>query len=141
LAFGLVLLLNLTQSWIFPIFTRNPETLALIGSLLLVSIVMESGRTFNVILIPALKGSGDVNFPVVVGIVFMWGVGVLGSWSLGVLAGWGLLGVWCAMAADETLRGVIMIARWRSGRWMGKSFVSSPATVALQAVTPASEEE
>lgn len=139
---GLVLLLNLFQGPLFGIFTQNPETLALIGAVLLVSIALEPGRNFNVILIPALKGAGDVKFPVFVGIVFMWGVGVVGSWLFGVVFGWGLVGVYLALAADEWIRGSIIYWRWKSGKWRGKGFVGNQTSaVQLKAVSPAAEEE
>lgn len=142
ISLGMVLLVNLFQGPLFSIFTHNPETLVLIGSVLLVSIALEPGRNFNVILIPALKGAGDVKFPVFVGIVFMWGVGVVGSWLFGVVFGWGLVGVYLALCADEWVRGLLMLARWRSGKWRGRSFVShQTSAVQLKAVTPVAEEE
>ena len=134
-------LVNLLQGPLFSIYTHDPATLALIGSVLLVSAVLEPGRAFNLILIPALKGAGDVRFPVSVGIVFMWSVGVLGSWIFGIVLGWGLVGIYVALCADEWIRGLCMMARWRSGRWRGKGFVDAGAAVALKAVTPAMEEE
>lgn len=138
----MILLVNLFQGPLFSIFTQNPETLALIGSVLLVSIAQETGRNFNVILIPALKGAGDVKFPVIVGIIFMWGIGVLGSWLFGVVFGWGLVGVFAALSADEWIRGSIIFARWKSGRWRGKGFVGNQTSaIQLKAVTPVAEEE
>jgi putative MATE family efflux protein len=136
-----IVLVNLLQGPLFSIFTHDPGTLALIGSVLLVSAVLEPGRAFNLILIPALKGAGDVRFPVFVGIIFMWSVGVLGSWVFGIVLGWGLVGVYVALCADEWIRGLCMFWRWHSGRWRGKGFVDSGAAVALKAVTPAVEEE
>ncbi|MEI8096216.1 MAG: MATE family efflux transporter [Spirochaetales bacterium] len=141
IAMAAVLVLNLIQGLVFPLLTKTPEVLATISVLLLISFVMEAGRTFNVILIPALKGAGDVNFPVLVGIASMWGVGVFGGWTLGIGLGWGLVGVWAAVACDELLRGVVMLLRWRSGRWKGKSFVNAPEAVELKSVTPGGQEE
>jgi len=137
----MVLVLNLFQGPLFGILTKNHEVLAMIGSVLVVSMVLEPGRNFNVILIPALKGAGDIKFPVFVGMVFMWGIGVLGSWLFGIVFGWGLVGVYVALCLDEWTRGTIMFFRWRSGKWRGKGFVSDPSAVQLKAVSPAAEEE
>ena len=52
-----------------------------------------------------------------------WGVSVLGAWFLGVWLGLGLVGVWVAMAADEWLRGIVMLRRWRSGVWRRMTLV------------------
>jgi Na+-driven multidrug efflux pump len=90
---------------------------------LLVALVHEPGRNFNTVIIPALKGAGDVRFPVYVGIASMWGIGVGGAWFLGLHLGYGLPGVWCAMAADEWVRGLIMWWRWRSGAWKSLALV------------------
>jgi Na+-driven multidrug efflux pump len=97
----------------------------MVTAVLFVAIFHEPGRDFNTIIIPALKGAGDIRFPVYVGIVSMWGVSVFGSWLLGLKMGLGLLGVWIAMASDEWLRGLIMLWRWRSGVWKASSLVNT----------------
>jgi putative MATE family efflux protein len=114
------------------LFSQDPAVLALAGSVLVVSLVLEPGRNFNTIIIPALKGAGDVRFPVYVGMASMWGVSVVGSWFLGVHLGFGLVGVWWAMSADEWLRGIVMLLRWRSGAWRAKRLIGgdSEASVA-----------
>ena len=139
---GMVVLLNLVQTSVFGLMTKNPAILTLIGSVLVVSMVLEPGRNFNVILIPALKGAGDVRFPVVLGVIFMWGVGVLGSWLFGVVLGWGLVGVYVALCLDEWTRGLMAFLRWRSGRWRGKGFAGNQAAaVQAKAISPVAEEE
>lgn len=67
-----------------------------------------------------------MRFPVYVGIASMWGIGVGGAWLLGLHLGYGLPGVWCAMAADEWVRGLIMWWRWRSGAWKSLALVRPP---------------
>ncbi len=109
---------------ILALFTEDPEVLGLAGAVLLVALVHEPGRNFNTVIIPALKGAGDVRFPVYVGMASMWGVGVVGAWVLGVHLGYGLPGVWAAMAADEWLRGGVMFLRWRSDAWRSKALLS-----------------
>jgi Na+-driven multidrug efflux pump len=138
----MVVLLYLLHAPVFGLMTKDPEILALIGSVLLVSMVLEPGRNFNVILIPALKGAGDVKFPVILGVIFMWGVGVLGSWLFGVVFGWGLVGVYVALCTDEWTRGLMAFFRWKSGQWRGRGFVANQtAAVQLKAVSPVAEEE
>ena len=55
----------------------------------------------NLITISALKGSGDVKFPVLYGICSMWGIMVLGSWLFGMKLGYGLVAVWWSIGSDE----------------------------------------
>lgn len=102
---------------ILRVFTDQPEILALAGSLVLGSILLEAGRVFNLIFIAGLKGAGDIKFPVQMGIVSMWGLGVLFSYVLGIHMGYGVVGAWMAIALDEWVRGVIMAKRWRSQVW------------------------
>ncbi|MFB2652757.1 MATE family efflux transporter [Shewanella seohaensis] len=97
--------------------SENPEVIQLTALLLLGSIALETGRVFNLVIISALKGAGDVAFPVRVGLFSMWGIGVLLAWFFGLHLGYGVLAAWLAVAADEWVRGLIMVHRWRSGRW------------------------
>jgi len=113
----------LLQGPLFSLFTEDAEVLKLVSAVLLVALVHEPGRNFNTVIIPALKGAGDVRFPVYVGIASMWGLGVGGAWLLGLHLGYGLPGVWCAMATDEWVRGLIMWWRWRSGAWKSLALV------------------
>jgi putative MATE family efflux protein len=108
-------------------FTRDPAIAAAAATILLISFARETGRVANIVVIPALKGSGDILFPVFAGAVVMWGVGVGGAWLLGVRLGLGLAGVWIAIAADEWVRSLLMAARWQSGAWRGKSLVRGAA--------------
>jgi Na+-driven multidrug efflux pump len=118
-----VLAVKLLQSPIMGIFTQNPEVHALAFGVLLIALFHEPGRNFNVIIIPALKGAGDVRFPMYVGMAFMWGVGVTLAYALGIALGWGLLGICVAMAVDEWSRGAVIFFRWRGGRWKGRALV------------------
>lgn len=102
---------------ILSVFTDQPEILALAGALVMGSIVLEAGRVFNLIFISALKGAGDIKFPVQMGILSMWGLGVVFSYILGIHLGYGVIGAWMAIALDEWVRGIIMARRWRSQVW------------------------
>ncbi|MGL6260162.1 MATE family efflux transporter [Vibrio sp. WXL210] len=108
----------LNRDLILPIFTDQEEILLLASSLLLGSIVLEAGRVFNLIYISALKGAGDVKFPVQMGVLSMWGLSVTMSYILGIHWGYGVIGAWMATALDEWVRGIIMAYRWRSRCWV-----------------------
>ena len=123
--------INLLRAPIFDLFSVDAKVLALAGSVLWVAQIHEPARNFNTIIIPALKGAGDVRFPVYVGIVSMWGVGVFGAWVLGVWLGLGLVGVWIALASDEWLRGTVMLLRWRSGAWQSKGLLAAVSEIAV----------
>ncbi|WP_217518794.1 MATE family efflux transporter [Vibrio metschnikovii] len=108
---------------ILTLFTQQPEILLLAGSLVMGSIVLEAGRVFNLIFISALKGAGDIKFPVQMGILSMWGLGVVFAYLLGIHWGYGVFGAWMAIALDEWFRGLIMARRWRSQVWLKHKLV------------------
>lgn len=123
ISINLVLLLNIFKGPLIGIFTNVTEIAVITYNMLFVSFYVEIGRSINLITIPALKGAGDVRFPVMVGIGSMWLLGVLGAWLLGLHFGLGMVGIWLAVGTDETVRGIIMLFRWKSKRWMTKAIV------------------
>ncbi|MFN0183774.1 MAG: MATE family efflux transporter [Aquabacterium sp.] len=100
------------------LFTADPALATAAAALLWWLLPLETGRTFNLVVINALRAAGDARFPVLAGAASMLLVLAGGSWLLGVHLGLGLAGVWLAYAADEWLRGLIMWWRWRGLHWV-----------------------
>jgi len=115
---GLVAVCNFIKMPVIALFTKTPEVTDLVIKLLLVSFYIEFGRTMNLIFIGALKGSGDVLFPVIYGIFSMWTIIVGVGFLLGIVANLGIVGFWLAIGTEETTRGIVMVIRWKSKRWM-----------------------
>jgi putative MATE family efflux protein len=107
------------------IFTDNEEIIKVGGLLLLLSLILEPGRTFNLVVINSLRATGDARFPVLMAFISMWGISVPLSYYLGITLGLGLTGVWIAFIADEWLRGIVMYFRWKSRVWEKKVMVSN----------------
>lgn len=136
----LVLLLELFHRPVLGLFSADPGTLALASTVLLVALVHEPGRNFNTVFIPALKGAGDIRFPVAMGVVSMWGIGVAGAWLLGIRLHGGLAGIWIAMASDEWVRGLVMLRRWRSGTWQASGRLAAAGADIAEAAAVEIEE-
>ena len=102
---------------IFGLFTSDPAVLELGRQILLIELVLELGRSINIVMVRCLVALGDVNFAVGLGTVSMWVVSVFGSWFFGVYLGLGLVGIWWAMALDECLRAVLYLIRFGCGSW------------------------
>lgn len=117
----LMVILNLFKSPLIGVFSKNPEISTITFTLLLFSFYIEFGRSINLVTISALKGAGDVRFPVFFGIFSMWCIMVLGSYVFGIHLGFGLIGIWLSIGTDETFRGFAMLLRWRSKKWMTKA--------------------
>ncbi|WP_264736856.1 MATE family efflux transporter [Cytobacillus firmus] len=127
ISFGTAVLFSFFSEELMGIFTSNPDIIKVGSVLILLTIFLEPGRSFNLVVINSLRAAGDVKFPVYIGILSMWGVSVTLSYVLGIHFGLGLAGIWIAFIADEWLRGLLMLWRWRSRVWVNKSFVSSKA--------------
>lgn len=119
----MILLANLIKGPVVAIFTDIPEIQALVCTLLLYSIYIEFGRSLNLIYVGALKGAGDIKFPVTYAICSNWGIMVLGSYILGLKCGLGLVGFWLGIGTDETTRGLVMLWRWKSKRWQKHALI------------------
>ncbi len=112
------LIIYLNRDLIIGLFTEQSDIVEMTGILILGSLLLETGRVFNLIFISALKGAGDIQFPVKIGIISMWCLGVFFAYLLGIVSAYGVIGAWLAVALDEWVRGIIMAWRWRSKVWM-----------------------
>ena len=110
---------------ILGMLTTDPWIISTGATILWIEILLENGRALNFFGVNSLRSAGDIYFPVLVGIVVMWGVQVVGSYVLGISLGWGLIAMWAVFALDENIRGFIFLRRWNSFKWVGKSFVDS----------------
>ena len=125
IAVGITAILYLNAENIFHIFTSDAQIIALDKKILFIELFLEIGRTVNILMTKCLTAMGDVIFPVVIGIIFMWLVAVMGGYYLGVYKGMGLVGIWIAMAIDECARGALFVVRFQSERWKCKMVQTS----------------
>ncbi|MBR5013300.1 MAG: MATE family efflux transporter [Bacteroidales bacterium] len=119
----LSLLVAIFGKTILSMLTSDPWIISTGATILWVEIFLENGRALNFFGVNALRSAGDIYFPVILGIIVMWGVQVVGSYILGITLGWGLIAMWAIFALDENIRGFIFLHRWNSFKWVGKGFV------------------
>lgn len=117
----------LFRETLISIFTDDPVIIEISSQVLLLSLLLETGRTFNLILINALRASGDAQFPVWMGMISMFGISIPLGYLLCNMLELGLAGIWIAVGLDEWIRGMIMMFRWRSRAWEKKALVESPS--------------
>ncbi|WP_137896623.1 MATE family efflux transporter [Ramlibacter sp. 2FC] len=113
---GLALLAALGAPWLLPVFTRDAQVIAAAQTLLWLSLALETGRVFNIIVAGALRATGDAVYPALASVGSMALVLGAGSVWLGKL--FGLPGIWIAYALDEWLRGLLLLARWLVHGWL-----------------------
>lgn len=105
------------------IFTDDASIIENGAFLLMLTVILEPGRAFNVVMINSLRSAGDVKFPVYIGIIVMWGIGVTFAWFFAIYLGLGLTGIWISFIADEWIRGMFMLRRWRQRNWESMHFI------------------
>lgn len=88
-----------------------------------VDIFIEAGRCLNLTFIFSLRAAGSYVFPLVIGLITMWGVGLPLGYLFGVTAGLGVAGVFTGTAADECSRGLVVAWYWYKRKWSGKKLV------------------
>ena len=120
----------LAGPWLLRLFTLDEHIVHSATVLLWLTVLLEPGRTFNLVVINALRAAGDARYPVVAGAASMLLVLAGGSWLLGSVCGLGLVGVWLAYIADEWLRGLLMWRRWARLQWVPHARASRRRLVA-----------
>jgi putative MATE family efflux protein len=113
-----------TAPWTLRLFTTDPAIIDKATTLLWLTVLLEPGRTCNIVVITALRAAGDARFPVLAGAASMVLVMGFGSWFLGIYLNMGLVGVWVAYALDEWVRGSIMATRWFKLGWVKQAVAS-----------------
>ena len=101
-------------------FTDNQEIIAMGVWVFVIDWFLEIGRTSNIFATSTLRATGDAYYPLMIAIIFNWTIAVGLSYVVGIPLGYGLIGMWVAFALDENIRGVILMRRWRSGKWRSK---------------------
>jgi len=113
----MVILIMVFRNQLIGLFTDDAQVIQIAASVLLLSILLETGRTMNIVIISSLRAAGDAKFPVIIGAFSM----VMMSLPLGYFfvfyLNMGLPGIWLAIATDEWTRAVIMYFRWKSRAW------------------------
>ncbi|WIY62367.1 MATE family efflux transporter [Bacillus arachidis] len=119
----MVILVITFRTQLMGLFTTNHDIITLGSTVLLLSILLETGRTMNIVIINSLRAAGDAKYPVLIGAFSM----VLMSLPLGYFFVFylhmGLPGIWLAIAIDEWTRAIIMFFRWRSRAWENYALV------------------
>lgn len=115
---GAIFIVAALASPLMGLFSQNEVIIAGGVWLLRLSILYEPGRVFNIVIINALRATGDARFPVQVAVCSQWLLSVPLCWLFGITLGWGLPGIWIAMMIEEWLRGLLMYRRWKRRDWL-----------------------
>jgi putative MATE family efflux protein len=118
IAAGASLLVALFARPLLSLFSHDTAIIAGGVLLLRLAVLYEPGRVFNIVIINALRATGDARFPVQIAMCSQWLFSVPLCWLLGVKLRFGLPGIWVAMMVEEWFRGLIMRNRWQKRHWL-----------------------
>ncbi|MBX3607791.1 MAG: MATE family efflux transporter [Piscinibacter sp.] len=113
---GFALLMALGAPWVLRAFTHDPVIIRAAQTLLWLSLALETGRVFNLVLNGALRATGDAIFPAAASMGSL--IVVMGVGSFFMSRWLGLPGIWLVYALDEWIRGLLMLWRWTHRGWL-----------------------
>ena len=124
---GVVSIATLTVNLLLPLIagmlTDNELIIKTMKQIFLFVILLEIGRSLNLVIIQALRAAGDTTFPLIMAIISMLGIGISASYLFSNTWHLGLLGIYLGITCDEFFRGLTMLIRWLKKVWMNKSLV------------------
>jgi len=109
-----VLLLFLFGRTLLGFFTTDQAIISIGVSLLALNLILQPCKMLNMALGNSLNAIGDTRYTMYISLFSMSLIAIGGSYALGISAGWGLIGIYCSMIADEALRGLLVLIRWRN---------------------------
>lgn len=118
-------LLNILAYPLIGLFTSNVEIVTIVRNVLYIAILVEIGRSMNMVFIAALRSAGDTIFPVVMAIISMFGIAVLFTYIFAIRLELGLIGVFLALSMDEIIRGLSMTIRWSQRKWLRMELIET----------------
>jgi MATE family multidrug resistance protein len=71
----------------------------------------------NLVFAAGLRGAGDTLYPLGLTVALSWGAMLVPAYVACVLLGGGVYVAWCAASAYVILLGLLMVRRFRAGRW------------------------
>lgn len=94
-------------------YTRETAVIAAAAPIFAICAFLLMGDTLFVVLASALTGLGDTRTPMLVSLVWNWGVGMPLAYLLGFHYGYTLRGLWIGRAVGSVGAGVTLFALWR----------------------------
>lgn len=111
------IVIALLGPWIIQIFTTDPEITRIVQVLLWMNVLYDPIRVGNETIISSLNVTGEVRYPVIIGILVTYLFTVPASLALGGWLQLGILMIWIIFILDEGIRWLLFIRRWRQGEW------------------------
>jgi putative MATE family efflux protein len=110
-------LVFLFQAPLLSLFTDSAEIGRMVFWCLVVDVILEFGRPFNLVLGVSLRGTGDVMWALAASVGSICLVCIPVGYVLTQVFHLGVYSIFIALLCDEWLRGQLMAYRWRTRKW------------------------
>ena len=108
--------------FMFAMLTKSAEVRILGTKVLRIEAFAEPMYAASIVCSGVLRGAGDTLAPSIINLVSMWGVRI--TLSLVLIKSMGLTGIWLAMCIELCCRGILMLIRTASGKWLSRKAVT-----------------
>lgn len=98
-------------------YTNEIEVINLASPLFIFIAAIQFSQSSQMCFSGALRGAGDTMYPLIATFAGIWGVRLLLAYIFIVILNWGLIGAWLAFFLDQTVRNLIVMMRFKSGKW------------------------
>lgn len=113
-----VLIINIMADPLIALLTKNPIVALQIKNALRVYFLISIGGAFNLVYIQALRSCNDTKFPLIMAVISMLGIGIPAAYLFAIVLDLKLAGIFLGLATDELFRGIMMLYRFRSKKWL-----------------------
>ena len=105
------------------LLSKDNELVKVIRILLFIDIGVELGRAANLVFDNTLKSTGDSLFPMYMSVPITLFCTIGGTYLFGFVFNMGVIGAYIGLVIDEIVRGIIVLFRWKSGKWEKKVLI------------------
>src|SRR5699024_9593789 len=108
----MVVLVMLLRKAFFGLFTDHPDVIEIGAYVFFFSLLLETVRSINIVLVNSLRASVDAKYPLIIGACSMVLMSVPLGYFLVFHLDLGLVGILLAIAPDEWISSCIFFFRW-----------------------------
>lgn len=102
---------------IIQLFTNDPAIISLGGIILIIIALTTHFQTSQTVISGCLRGAGDTKFVAMTSFISIGVIRPLLTYLLCLPFGFGLIGAWIALLIDQSLRFIINVGRFKTGKW------------------------
>jgi len=113
----LMVLMAVFSRQLIMLYNSTPEVVEMGAGLMLVVAAMQPIQCGQFIVSGGLRGVGDTRYNAMVVLITTLGVRAILSVIAVYVLQWGLWGAWIALFADQGLRSILILRRYRTGKW------------------------